>query len=448
MHIDDIDKGDESIENKFFELWKVLIVDDEPDVHNSVKFALMDYGYLGKPLMFLSAYNTDQAKEMIKNNQDCAVVILDMTMERDDSGLEVVKYIREELKNSSVRVIILTGEVFGTTQEYIVLNYDINDYLSKDELTNKRLFSAITSSLRAYIQVEILQQANNELEVIIAERTKELNRHMEDKISDAMQKYAQAQKESDEKDLLIIERSKMASLGEMVGAFGHEMMTPVGIAVTASSALNDTNKELKELYESGKMKKSDFSRYLERLDEFSKIILSNLSRSSELIASLKSIAVDQSSDQRRLVNVKHYLDEIILSLKPRLKRLPHKINIKCPENIEVELYAGPFSQIVINLIMNSMIHGFDGVEKGLVEIGVQQVGNDLIYTHKDNGKGMSPEVMDHLYEQFFTTKKNQGGSGIGMNLIKKIVSQTLKGTIECESAPSKGVLFSIRFPIG
>jgi response regulator RpfG family c-di-GMP phosphodiesterase len=147
--------------------WKILIVDDEPEVHAVTKLALSDFTFQGKNLSFFSAYSGAQAKELIKQHPDAAIMLLDVVMETDDAGLLVARYIREQLHNDHVRIILRTGQPGQAPERQVIINYDINDYKSKTELTAQKLFTVVMSSLRSYRDILSLEQSRQGLEKII-----------------------------------------------------------------------------------------------------------------------------------------------------------------------------------------------------------------------------------------------------------------------------------------
>ena len=147
--------------------WKVIIVDDEPEVHAVTKLALSDFMFQDKNIEFLSAYSGKEGKELITQHPDAAIVLLDVVMETDDAGLQVAKFIREEAKNQNVRIILRTGQPGQAPERQVILDYDINDYKSKTELTAQKLFTVIMSSLRAYRDIIALDNSRKGLQKII-----------------------------------------------------------------------------------------------------------------------------------------------------------------------------------------------------------------------------------------------------------------------------------------
>jgi len=151
--------------------WKIIIVDDESGVHEITKIALEEFFFEGRDIQFLSAYSGVEAKEMIHDNPDTAVVLLDVVMETDDSGLKIARYIREELKNNFARIILRTGQPGKAPAKEVIISYDINDYKEKSTLDNQELFTTITSSLRAYRDLRTIDKNRMGLEQIIKSST-------------------------------------------------------------------------------------------------------------------------------------------------------------------------------------------------------------------------------------------------------------------------------------
>ncbi|TAE70607.1 MAG: hypothetical protein EAZ85_11685 [Bacteroidetes bacterium] len=245
----------------------------------------------------------------------------------------------------------------------------------------------------------------------------------------------------------LIESEKMAALGNLVAGVAHEINTPVGICVTAASRLDSKTKELNNLMESGQMKKKDLSDFIATSQEGMKILLTNLQRAADLVQGFKRVAVEQSIETKRTFELKKYLEETIMSLRPELKNKPYQIELDL-EDIQINSFAGGFSQILTNLIMNSIIHGFKGRENGIIKIETKQKNKSVIFVYSDNGNGMTPEVQAKIYEPFFTTNRENGGSGLGMNIVYNLAVQKLGGKLTLESEENKGVRFTFEIPLG
>jgi PAS domain S-box-containing protein len=245
----------------------------------------------------------------------------------------------------------------------------------------------------------------------------------------------------------LMEAEKLAALGRLVAGVAHEINTPIGIGVTAASFLREQTRDFAESYRAERLTRGEMQSYLRAAEEASDSLLTNLRRAASLVQSFKQVAVDQASDQRRRFNLKEYLDEILDSLRPQLKRTGHAINVDCPDDLELDSFPGAFSQIVTNLVMNSLQHGFDNIECGRADISVHRNDRGLRFAYSDNGCGMSEADAKRIFEPFFTTRRGQGGSGLGMNVVYNLVTQTLHGRIECRTSPGSGMHVDIHIPL-
>jgi PAS domain S-box-containing protein len=244
----------------------------------------------------------------------------------------------------------------------------------------------------------------------------------------------------------LVQSEKMASLGELVAGVAHEINTPVGIGVTAASHLESLTKKITAAFGSGSISKRDFEVFLADADESTKLILANLHRAATLIQSFKQVAVDHSSEEKRNFNVLPYVREIIMSLAPRLRQSNAELKVEGDEDIVINSYPGAISQIVTNLILNSLAHAFEENDNGKISINASVKEGSVHLEYEDNGCGLSDEVINKIYDPFFTTKRGQGGSGLGMNIVYNLVTQRLRGAIHCESELGQRTKFSISFP--
>lgn len=279
---------------------------------------------------------------------------------------------------------------------------------------------------------QVLANYSRELEREVAERTRELSQVLDNL------KATQRQ---------LVEAEKMASLGGLVAGVAHEINTPVGVGVTAASLLEEKTATFRNLYENGQMKRSDLEKYLDLAGQTSQMVLSNLHRAAELIQSFKQVAVDQSSEERREFRVKAYLEEVLLSLRPKLKRTHHTIEINGDDNLTLDSYPGVFAQIVTNLVMNSLIHAYGPEDQGQLTFDFKQANGCFIFEYADNGRGIPKENLGKIFDPFFTTKREQGGSGLGLHIVYNLVTQKLGGTIRCESELGVGTTFIIEAPV-
>lgn len=246
----------------------------------------------------------------------------------------------------------------------------------------------------------------------------------------------------------LLQSEKMASLGRMVAGFAHELNTPVGVAVGAVSHNAHALDRVDALLCGEEVDEAALREQLASLRSGGELALSNLQRASSLVQRFKRSSIDQASEQRRVFSVMETIDDIRFSLQNQLKRGPVNLEVDCPADLRVNGIPGLLEQVLTNLVMNSVQHGFvDGAQSGNIRIAVSVRGEGRLHVvYADDGRGMAEEVVARIFEPFFTTRRGSGGSGLGMFLCYNIVTVELAGTIQCSSAPGKGVRFEIEFP--
>ncbi len=348
---------------------------------------------------------------------------------------------------------------------------------------------------------EALRALNEELESRVERRTADL-RDANLKLRGTLDMLKLAQRH-------LVETEKLASLGGMVAGIAHEINTPLGISVTAASHLQDEARRLSHQLAAGELTRSGLDRFEHIARESTDIVLRNLRRADRLVKSFKQVAVDQSSEERRVVDLGVSLEDIITTLGPSLKNSGCHIMLDCPQMIIVETAPGALYQIITNLVMNSITHGFtkdrspsatdrslgaleamdgregpseatygrerpqdrsaedlgrggptatlDGAQArqgpagghekdNEIHIDVRRDAAQIHIDYRDNGGGMEESVRLRIFEPFFTTRRGKGGSGLGMHIVYNLVAQSLRGSIECISAPGEGALFRIVMP--
>lgn len=245
-----------------------------------------------------------------------------------------------------------------------------------------------------------------------------------------------------------IENERFASLGAMVAGIAHEINSPVGTAVTNISELIEKTSHFQQKLKSGGIRKSDLDNFLQDSNDFSRMAQENLFRAAELVRSFKLVAVDQSNEVEQSFNLLEHINATITTLYHEFKRTAITTQVDCPPELTITSLPGPFSQIITNLTQNSRIHGFnDSQEAGEITISAQQQSNQIILIYTDNGCGMNEEQKAKVFDPFYTTRRNQGGSGLGMNIVHNLIIQTLNGTIELKTAVGQGVKFTITIPL-
>jgi len=244
----------------------------------------------------------------------------------------------------------------------------------------------------------------------------------------------------------LLDAEKMASLGMLGAEISHEVNTPIGISITSASYLLDLLVLLKQDINQQKLSKQNIEIFVENAIRSTELLTTNLNRASDLITSFKHVAVDQASDRVRLIVVSKYLDEIIQSLQPKLKKTNHSITVNCDQSIEISSQPGAIAQIIINLIINSIIHGFENINHGEMTIDISLHQQILHIDYKDNGHGLSQEGVEKLFDPFYTTKGEQGGTGLGTHIIHHLIIDTLNGSVEVKNEAGQGLSYHIEFP--
>lgn len=245
----------------------------------------------------------------------------------------------------------------------------------------------------------------------------------------------------------LISKEKLASLGGLVAGVAHEINTPLGVAITAISFVSDNSRELKTALKNNELTKSSLEKYMDNLEESVSIIDINLNRAARLIRSFKNVAVDQHSEDLSAFHVKPVVEDVLHSLKHQLKTNQHTIALTCKDDLKIRSYPGDLSQILTNLIVNSVLHGFENKKNGHISIEIDLIGNYLKLHYEDNGIGMDPQSKAKLFEPFFTLKKGSGGTGLGMSIVQNIVVSKLNGRISVTSDLGQGMIYDIEFPV-
>jgi signal transduction histidine kinase/streptogramin lyase len=254
-----------------------------------------------------------------------------------------------------------------------------------------------------------LERINQDLERRVRDRTGDLTLANE-QLTRTVEELRQAQRQ-------LVDAEKMAALGGLVAGIAHEINTPLGISVTAASHLESEARRIDKLRASGALQRGELEAYQQLVADSTQMILRNLQRADKLVKSFKQVAVDQSSEQRRNIDLSEYLEEILTSLHPALKRTRHTVIVDCPEPIVLHTYPGAIYQIVVNLAMNSLLHGFEGVDHGTISIRLTREAGSWLMDYRDDGRGMTEEVRRRVFEPFFTTKRGQGGSGLRLHIV-------------------------------
>ena len=315
----------------------------------------------------------------------------------------------------------------------IVIQSYSAEYTFSDE--DQQLFALIANHVSNALQG---LQSMDRLERAVHERTAMLEQQNA-ALNTAMSALQEAQSE-------LVRQEKLASLGRLVAGVAHEINTPLGICVTATSHLVQELKLTREELDGGAMTEDSLVQFLDIVDQSLRIMTTNTQRAAALVRSFKQVAVDQSSDDIRSFNLKAYLHEVLLSLQPKLKGRPVKVAVECEGDITLDSFPGAVSQIVTNMVMNSLVHGFEHEQAGHIVLKAALDEQTVVLDYSDDGAGMDADTLAKLFDPFFTTRRGSGGSGLGAHILYNLVTGALGGTVKVESAPGQGLRYQLRFP--
>ena len=246
----------------------------------------------------------------------------------------------------------------------------------------------------------------------------------------------------------LIESAKLSQIGILVAGVAREITAPVTKSLEAADALQQEHLLIGQAMQNNVLKRSVFENYLQGSTVNISRLSQHLRRADELIQSFKAVAVDQSSEQRRNFILYDYLQQVLLSLRYELSDYDVKPDIKGDKILVLQSYPGSFSRILTNLVLNSLQHGFKTkqAQSIVIEYSILSDGQ-LQIQYRDNGVGMSEAVLARIFEPFYTTAQQNGGSGLGLSIVYNLVTQQLKGSIICESQPDHGTTFTITLPV-
>lgn len=274
-----------------------------------------------------------------------------------------------------------------------------------------------------------------------------LNATLEARVAERTAELVEANERLEAEQGKVLEAEKMASLGRMVAGFAHEVNTPIGIAVGAASQARELVGEVGALLSQEEVTEAALRERLGVLDEATELALANVRRAADMVRSFKRAAVDQTSAQERDYDLAEVIEDVQKSLQNAFKTTPITVEVDCPAQLIVHGQAGALVQLLGNLLNNSRMHAFaDGSRAGRILIRGRVVGKRVRIDFSDDGAGMDAETLLHAFEPFYTTRRGTGGSGLGLYIAYNLVTQSLHGSIRCESAPGRGTRFFIEYP--
>lgn len=389
--------------------WKILIVDDEEDIHSVTQIALRNFEYQGRGVEFYSAYSATEAKGVLEKHPDIALILLDVVMETNQAGLDLVKHIRETLKNRFTRIILRTGQPGQAPEREVIVSYEIDDYKTKTELTSFKLFTVALASLRAYEAIKGIEQVNKRLREEIQERIR-------------MEKDLLSAKEKAEQD-------DMAKT-EFLSQLSREIKAPLDTIMDSTSEIRkEINDKITE----------DIKDLFDKMTFTGKRIV----RTVQLILDMSEVRTGNYKPKPKKLDLKKICEEVIKENSFGL----HEQEIKFDFRVDAEdtmIKADEYSttQIFQNLLDNAIKY----TEKGKVTVHLGKNMEDKLYISvEDTGKGISESFIDKLFDPF--TQENsvkEDGIGLGMTLVKAYVDLN-EFKIDMKSIKNKGTKVTVIF---
>ncbi|MEW6983404.1 response regulator [Colwelliaceae bacterium 6471] len=394
---------------------KILIVDDKQENLELLTNILEAEGY---EIAF--ATNGEQAIK-IANVFLPKLILLDVMMPGID-GFETCRRLKSLHDVKDIPIIFVTGKA-NISDVVEAFSAGGVDYVTKP-IRHEEIIARVST----HLQLQALISLRDELITALREQNLEL------------------EKVSHIKDEKIETSAHFNHLGELVGELTHEVATPLGVINTAMSTLVEHRKSLITQMEKQQLSKKSFDNFIELSGESFDIVLSNLRHAIHLVNSFKEIVVGEFSQSQTEFEMGAYLEDIQHILIPKLKRCPHTLTIKCEQPIVLYAESGALSQVLINLINNALTYAFTEQQQGNIIIIASEASDQVTLEVSDDGIGMNETMQNNIFDKYFTTRQGKGGSGLGLYIVKKLVENNLKGTINVSSTEGKGTLFSIILP--
>ncbi len=355
--------------------------------------------------------------------------------------------IRTLLLITRLSVITLVVLLVTALAMYLLINYTLQSPL-------KVMLSSVKSVEQGDLDAKVHLSGQNELSTLAgafndmmdtikttSQDLKTANETLEQKVKDRTADLVEAQQQ-------LIMAEKMASLGQLVAGVAHEINTPLGNSITALSFSKENFKHIKELFDAKKVKTSDFEQYLGQTEDAISLIEANLFKASELVTTFKRVAVDQSVEELTEFNLKQHIEEVLMTLKPKLKQTQVNIHLHMDDNLTLRSYPGTYYHIISNMVMNCINHAFPEKQGNIdIRADIRTDNESLRLVFKDDGVGMDAATKAKIFDPFYTTKRGSGGTGLGMYMTYNMITQKLGGRIEVESELGHGVTFTIKVPL-
>ena len=395
---------------------RILVVDDTPANLDLFSQILESEGYQ----VSFATNGKDALKLASLDKPD--LILLDIMMP-DMDGIETCRQMKQLRDIREVPVIFITAK---TDRKDVVDGFSVG---AVDFITKPVHHEEVCARVRCHLQLQALIKLRDELISMLCKH----NERIEDLVEEQGKKLLQTE--------------KLAAIGDMVGEFTHEINTPVGIAITALSYMAEQTELITKSFNENTLNKEDFSTFLNTNTDSVDIANTNLNRMVSLIRSFKRVTIDQCNDERVWFNLGECLLDIVTSMQPKIKHTKHKILLDCEDEMQIYSYPGVFAQIFINMINNSILHGFEESQEGEIRLITRVENGALIVLISDDGIGIKDSLLDKIFDKFYTSKRGKDGSGLGLHIVKGLVRDTLGGSIICRNASQGGCEFKIDIPM-
>lgn len=460
--------------------WKLLIVDDENDVHNMTTMVLSDYNYKNAGLKFLHAHSGREAKKVITAHPDCACVLLDVVMETNHAGLEVARFIRQEANNTNMRIILRTGQPGKAPEKSIILDYDINDYKEKTELTSQKLFTAVTTAIRSFEHLTHLEEQKKEIadknkrlneeiarRIVAESNLAKYNKSLEQMIKDKKQRLEEALtalksteeelKQSREHQFMADFTSKAARrLDEPAEEVMNNLTTIEGYRSDMTELIDkyknllniiNTTKSLRETDDTRTRiaaikefrRTTDMERILEHYPEIINSSIQGIGLIAKTAAEIRRFIQDSNGTPKPL-SVRHTMEKALAEV---LTIQTRNIDVQTDFDDIPEIEASP--NALVNAFKAVLKNAFQAVgPQGFVSISLGHENGAVVITISDTGKGIPEEDMPRVFEPYFSVRKKDA-AGLGLFVAKSVITGH-RGTIEVESTQGEGTTVTITLP--
>ena len=333
------------------------------------------------------------------------------------------------------------------TYEHVLPHFELQELERLADAFNTLLLRIQQHISRQAHAEQTASELNTELERQVQERTQQL-RESNQELFLALESAHQYQSE-------LVQAEKMSSLAKLVAGVAHEVNTPVGLAVTSTSILQEKLQSLEQKFSNKTLTSQEFQRYMESFDENLSLISRNIARTADLISNFSKLSMDQFSDDDRSLDLNQFWDDIAQSLSNRHPELADiELSASLPEQLVVKTRPGPLNQILSQLVQNAIQHAFVDTNRAEIRFEFAFIAQaedsdqgELIIDYRDNGDGIPKDLIKSVFDPFVTSKRGHGAAGLGLHLLYNLVVQVLQGHIDLESESQQGTHIAIRFPV-